>query len=215
VQVRVREFNGFLFDELRFSGNEKDYYDPRNSYMNEVLDRRCGIPITLSVLYMELGHRLGLDLAGVSFPGHFLVKLSYGGGEAVLDPYHRGISLSAEDLTRRLQSLFNTDIDSPDPFLYTASNKHILTRMLINLKEIYKQRGEPEKAISVISKILLVEPGRTSEYRERGLLLHSLQCFRGALKDLENYLNYTPDAEDDDKVREMVVHLQERHAQLH
>jgi regulator of sirC expression with transglutaminase-like and TPR domain len=214
IEVRIRQLNKFLFNELGFSGSADDYYDPRNSYMNEVLERRRGIPITLSVLYMELGRRLGLDLTGVSFPGHFLVKLPYGDGEAVLDPYYRGISLSAEDLLLRLQSLFAMDFDSPAPFLSAASNKHILARMLFNLKGIYQQQNEPEKAIAIITKILLVNPDLTHEYRDRGLLFNRLECYHAALKDLRHYLNHTPEAEDAAKIRELVFHLQEHHSRL-
>jgi regulator of sirC expression with transglutaminase-like and TPR domain len=214
VAQRLRELNRFLFEELGFSGDANDFYDPRNSYMNEVLERRRGIPITLSVLYMELGHRLGLNLAGVSFPGHFLVKIPYGGGEAVIDPYHRGISLSAEDLMRRLRNLLEVDIDSPAQFLSAASNKHILVRMLLNLKGIYQQQGQDEKAIAIITKILLVNPELTQEYRDRGLLFNSLECYHTALKDLQRYLSATPDAEDEEKIRDLVLRLQEKHSRL-
>jgi regulator of sirC expression with transglutaminase-like and TPR domain len=215
VAVRLRQLNRFLFDELGFSGNVTDYYDPRNSYMHEVLERRRGIPITLSVLYMDIGRRLGLELVGVSFPGHFLVKLPYGGGQVVIDPYHRGISLTAEDLMRRLQDLFDRDIDSPAPFLSAASNKHILSRMLLNLKSIYQSQGNAEKTIAVITKILAVNPGLAYEYRDRGLLFNRLECFSAALKDLQCYLNCAPEAEDASQIRELVFRLQEQHSRLH
>jgi len=214
VQLRIRQLNNFLFMELGFSGNANDYYDPRNSYMNEVLERRRGIPITLSVLYMELGRRLGLDLMGVSFPGHFLVKLPYGGGEVVIDPYNRGISLSAEDLTHRLQGVFDVDIESPAPFLAAASNKHILVRMLSNLKGIYQQQGKVDKTIAIITKILLVDPEKVNEYRDRGLMFNALECYNTALKDLRHYLNHAPDEEDIGDVRQLVFRLQEEHSRL-
>ncbi len=214
VEVRLRQLNRFLFDELGFSGNAKDYYDPRNSYMNEVLERRRGIPITMSVVYLELGRRLGLDLVGVSFPGHFLVKLPYSGGEIVIDPYHRGILLSVEVLTRRLESLFDRDIESPAPFLSAANNRLILARMLFNLKGIYQQQGKAEKGIAIITKLLLVDPELTREYRDRGLLFNSLECYHAALQDFQRYLSYTPGAEDAGQIRELVLQLQEHHSRL-
>lgn len=214
VAIRLRQLNRFLFDELGFSGDTQNYYDPRNSYMNEVLERRQGIPITLSVIYMELGHRLALDLAGVSFPGHFLVKLPYGGGEVVIDPYHGGITLSAADLTRRLKSVLDMDIDSPAPFLAAVDNKHILVRMLHNLKAIYLHEGKVGKTIGVINKILLINPALADEYRERGLLFNGSECHHAALKDLRHYLRLRPAADDADAVRALVLHLQETHARL-
>ncbi|MBA2410278.1 MAG: tetratricopeptide repeat protein [Gammaproteobacteria bacterium] len=213
-QIRIRQLNKFLFGELGFSGNTGEYYDPRNSYINEVLERRRGIPISLSLVYMELGRRLGLDLVGVSFPGHFLVKLPYGDGEVVIDPYNRGISLSAEDLTNRLRGVFDVDIESPAPFLAAASNKHILIRMLANLKGIYQQQGKATKIIAIITKILLVDPDRVSEYRERGLMFNALECYNAALKDLQYYLNHAPDDEDTGDVRQLVFRLQEHHSRL-
>jgi len=163
---------------------------------------------------MELGRRLGLDLVGVSFPGHFLVKLPYGDGEVVIDPYNRGISLSAEDLTNRLRGVFDVDIESPAPFLAAASNKHILIRMLANLKGIYQQQGKATKIIAIITKILLVDPDRVSEYRERGLMFNALECYNAALKDLQYYLNHAPDDEDTGDVRQLVFRLQEHHSRL-
>ncbi len=213
-QIRIRQLNKFLFGELGFSGNTGEYYDPRNSYINEVLERRRGIPISLSLVYMELGRRLGLDLVGVSFPGHFLVKLPYGDGEVVIDPYNRGISLSAEDLTNRLRGVFDVDIESPAPFLAAASNKHILIRMLANLKGIYQQLGKTTKIIAIITKILLVDPDRVREYRERGLMFNALECYNAALKDLQYYLNHAPDDEDTGDVRQLVFRLQEHHSRL-
>jgi regulator of sirC expression with transglutaminase-like and TPR domain len=214
VALRIQQLNQFLFDELGFSGDNRNFYDPRNSYMNEVLERRQGIPITLSIIYMELGRRLSLDLAGVSFPGHFLVKLPYAGGEVVIDPYHRGITLSAADLTRRLQSVLDMNVDSPAPFLAAVGNKHILVRMLHNLKGIYRHQGKAEKTIVLINKILTIDPELADEYRERGLLFNGLECHHAALNDLRRYLRLRPEADDADAVRELVLRLQEEHGRL-
>jgi regulator of sirC expression with transglutaminase-like and TPR domain len=148
LEIRVQYLNDYLFGNLGFSGNTDDYYDPRNSYLNEVIDRRQGIPITLSVLYLELGRRLGLNLSGVSFPGHFLVKLPHGGGALVLDPFNGGMALNSQDLLARLQTMFEVDVEDLTPFLSTASNKLILVRLLSNLKGIYHhQKKGPRPSI--------------------------------------------------------------------
>ena len=214
VETKLQFLNSFLFGKLGFNGNFDDYYDPRNSYLNEVLERRQGIPITLAVIYIELGNRLGLDMLGVSFPGHFLVKLPYEGGEVVLDPFYGGISLSEQDLVFRLHSIFNADIDDVAPFLEAASNKDILLRILTNLKGIYIHRGDAEKSLEMINKILLLDPHRSHEYRERGLLLASLECYHTAIKDLQHYLNFDPQVEDIESLRELVISLQYRYSYL-
>ncbi|TAN55394.1 MAG: hypothetical protein EPN19_03190, partial [Betaproteobacteria bacterium] len=141
---KVIALNQFLFDELGYSGNAEDYYDPRNSYLNEVMDRRTGVPLTLSVLYMELGRRIGLPLEGVSFPGHFLVRMKVRGGMLVLDPFAGGEPQSERDLRERLQRVVPAGATGPLPvselpleqFLEPASNRQILARLLRNLKSI-------------------------------------------------------------------------------
>ena len=214
TEVLLVALNRFLFDELGFYGNTEDYYDPRNSYINEVLDRRRGIPITLSVIYMELGRRLGLRLYGVSFPGHFLVKLRYGDGELVLDPFHGGISLSKDELTGRLLEVFESEVKDLSPFLAAANNREILVRMLLNLKGIYHNQGESEKALDVVSKILILDPSLDSQYRDRGLLLYSLECYRSALEDLRSYLQAQPEASDAEMIRDLIIVLQSEYGRL-
>lgn len=214
TEVLLAALNRFLFDELGFYGNTDDYYDPRNSYMNEVLDRRRGIPITLSVIYIELGRRLGLRLYGVSFPGHFLVKLRYGGGELVLDPFHGGISLSKNELTERLLEVFEAEVNDLSPFLAAANNREILVRMLLNLKGIYHKQGETEKTLDVVNKILILDPSLDSQYRDRGLLLYSLECYHSALEDLRNYLQAQPEADDSEMIRELIIGLQSEYGHL-
>lgn len=215
TRTRLHTLNQFFFEKLGFSGDTDDYYDPRNSYINEVVDRRRGIPITISLLYIELGNRLGLEVSGVSFPGHFLVKMPYDEGVIVLDPFNGGISLSEQDLTDRLEGMFNTEIDNIAPFLEAATNKDILIRMLSNLKVVYHQRGDTEKTLEAISKILVLDPQRGEEYRERGLLLSSLECYHNALKDLRHYLRIHPDSLESESLRELVIHLQKKHSHLH
>ncbi len=214
TETRLRRLNHFLFGILGFKGNAEDYYDPRNSLLNEVLDRRRGIPITLSVIYLEFARRLDLAMRGVSFPGHFLVKLPHGGGEIVLDPYHRGVSLGEEELRRRLREVFDKPIDELSPFLQTASKRDILVRILSNLKGIYQHQGHAEQALGVVNRILQVNPALTEQYRDRGLLLNALECYHAALKDLQTYLRARPEADDAEVVRKLVFGLQEDHSRI-
>ncbi|MDP2239417.1 MAG: tetratricopeptide repeat protein [Burkholderiales bacterium] len=204
--------NHYFFDELNFSGNSVEFYDPRNSFLNDVIERKLGIPITLSILYIEIGRRAGLKLRGVSFPGSFLVKCSVRDGAIVLDPYAGGASLSIEDLRQRLRTLRNgTDI-APEvvkSMITAASNKEILARILRNLKGIYMNQDEMMKALSAVDRIIAVEPGAASEYRDRGRIYLKLECFRAALMDLRHYLQLEPRADDADVVKQQVSELQQ------
>jgi regulator of sirC expression with transglutaminase-like and TPR domain len=214
--------NRFLFDELGFSGNAEHYYDPRNSYLNEVLDRRTGIPITLSVLYMEIGRRIGLALEGVSFPGHFLVRLRLRGAMLVLDPFTGGDTLSEADLRERLQRVIPEGAaggvpvaELPlDPFLEPATKRQILARLLRNLKGIYRESDRPQRLLEVLNRTLIVSPDAHGSLRERGLLYQRLECYRAALKDLQDYSSLEPEAPDIDDVRSMVLELSARCARL-
>jgi regulator of sirC expression with transglutaminase-like and TPR domain len=191
----VVALNDFLFDEQGFSGNTDDYYDPRNSCLNEVLDRKLGIPITLSILYIEIGRRIGLILQGISFPGHFLVKTETDEGDIVLDPFLGGAVLSEEDLVQRLRDRFGEE-NAPSaplaPLLQTAGKKEILLRVLRNLKAIYINNQNYQKALTTLDRILLIAPDRAEEVRERGQLYERLECFRPALTDFRRYMSLNP-----------------------
>ena len=209
--------NRFLFDEHGFSGDAADYYDPRNSFLNEVLDRKRGIPITLAVVYIEIGRRIGLPVQGISFPAHFLVKCPLREGTVVLDPYAKGISLSFDDLKQRIKSLRNGVEPSRSVVagaLATASNKDIVVRMLRNLKGIYSHHKEWLKALSAVDRIIIAMPNSAEEYRDRGMFYANLECFRAALFDLQAYLKMLPVAQDVDVVREKVIELQAVAARL-
>ena len=215
AEERVMALNQFLFGDLGFAGNTDDYYDPRNSYLNDVLDRKTGIPITLAILYMEVGRRVGLPLAGVSFPGHFLVRLKLRGGTMVLDPFSGGAPLAERDLRERLQRVIPegaTDgvpvAELPlDQFLEPAGNRQILARVLRNLKGIYRDAGKPERMLDVLNRMLLVAPEASGELRDRGLVYHRLECYRAALQDLRDYVEREPDAPDGDEVRVRMMEL--------
>jgi len=203
--------NRFLFDEQGFSGNAAEYYDPRNSFLNEVMDRKRGIPITLALVYIEISRRIGLPMQGVAFPAHFLVKCPLREGTVVLDPYAKGVSLSLDDLKQRIKSL-RKGAEPPKSevanMLAAAGNKDILVRMLRNLKAIYSHHQDWLKALVATDRIIGVMPDLAEEYRDRGMIYLSLECFRAALFELQAYLKMMPAAQDADAVRMKVVELQ-------
>ncbi|HVK56206.1 MAG TPA: tetratricopeptide repeat protein, partial [Burkholderiales bacterium] len=199
-----------LFTELEFRGNEENYYDPRNSCLNAVLERKLGNPITLSILYMEIAKRLDLKADGISFPGHFLVRVHCDRGVVVIDPFNGGETLTEPDLRRRLaevQGQTDANMADLDELLAPASQREILVRMLRNLKKIYLEEREMEKAIAAMSLILAADPNSATELRERGLLYREIEAFRAALGDLSSYLKIRPDAEDGEVVRHLVLEL--------
>jgi regulator of sirC expression with transglutaminase-like and TPR domain len=215
AEEKVMALNQYLFDELGYRGNTEAYYDPRNSYLNEVMDRRTGIPITLGVLYMALGRRIGLPLEGVSFPGHFLVRLRLRGGMLVLDPFDGGTPLGTDDLRERLRRVVPKGATQGvpvrelplDPFLEPATPRQILSRVLRNLKAIYRESDKPERLLEVLNRMLVVAPDSTSELRDRGLVYQRLECYRAALQDLSGYLEREPEAPDFEEVRVRVMEV--------
>ena len=208
--------NNLLFQEEGFAGNEKNYYDPRNSFLNDVLDRRLGLPITLSIVYIEVGQRLGLSLKGVSFPGHFLVKLKLEQGRVVLDPYSGGVSLSEQELRNRLHQSYGDQLDVPlDRLLASAGKKHILTRLLHNLNAIYLHTEEFTKTLFVIDRILLISPNLPEELRDRGLIYERLECSQSALEDYRRYIELEPNAPDTREIRSRLINLQKITPALH
>lgn len=209
--------NRYVFEELGFSANDEDFYDPRNSYLNEVVDRRLGIPITLAVLYIEIGRRIGLSLHGVPFPSHFLVKCTLRDGAIILDPYARGASLGLDDLKRRLQALAS-DIELDENLLKgmlaAATPNDIFARMLRNLRAIHLSKGEQLKALSASNRILTLLPRAADEYRERGQLYRDLECFRAALSDFRSYLRLKPEAGDNESISRSIAELEPLAARL-
>lgn len=217
AEQKVLALNHYLFSEMRFNGNFDDYYDPRNSYLNQVIERRTGIPITLSILYLEVGRRLGLNMEGISFPGHFLVKLSVKRGQLVLDPFLAGEAQSETDLRQRLAKVLPSAMAqqaSLDRYLEAATPRQIVARVLRNLKNIYAQNGKLENALAVMNRMLLVVPEAAEELRDRGMLYQQLECFRPALADLRNYLRRRPEAPDAVDVHGKIVELQQACAKL-
>ena len=222
AEERINALNEFLFDDLGYRGNADDYYDPRNSYLNDVIDRKTGIPITLAVVYMEVGRRVGLPLEGVSFPGHFLVRVQVRGGVLVLDPFAGGLPQSEADLRARLKRVIPEGVaaDVPvaelplDQFLEAASKRQILARVLRNLKGIYREIDRPERMLEVLNRMLVLSPEATGELRDRGYLYQRLECWQPALRDLTEYLEREPDAPDLDDVRVRMMELRSLCARL-
>lgn len=203
--------NHYVFEELGFSPNAADFYDPRNSYLNDVLERRLGIPITLAVLYIEIGRRIGLPLHGVPFPSHFLVKCTLRNGAIILDPYSRGASLGLDEIKRRLQAIskdVQLDEKALKALLAAATPNDIFARMLRNLRAIYLSKGERLQALRASNRIITLLPHAADEYRERAQLYRELECFRAALLDLREYLRMRPHAQDNDAVSRTIKELE-------
>ena len=204
----IQALNTVLFREEGLAGNQSDYMDPRNSFLNEVLDRKLGIPITLSVVYIEVGNRLGVPLVGVGFPGHFLVKYTGPDGDTILDPFQGGSALTQEQLEGQLRSMYgpqNPFLAQMDKALAPADKKDILVRMLRNLKQIYLQKEDMERALSVMERILLIVPDHPVEVRDRGAAHHRMGHQQLAVRDFQHYLRLAPKAEDAQMVRSLMV----------
>ena len=217
AKQKLAALNRHLFKELGFCGNAAEYYDPRNSYLNEVLERRTGIPITLSILYMEVGRRLGLHLEGVSFPGHFLVRLRVRGGQLVLDPFCGGEAQSEAQLRARLALMLPQREASAlqlAQFLQAAPPRQILARLLRNLKGIYQHLEEAQNTLEVTQRMVMVVPHAAEEVRDRGLAYYKLDCFRAALADLQDYLVRRPNAPDAEEIRGKAAALTQACARL-
>ena len=207
AERRVARLSSVLFHELGFSGNEADYYDPRNSFLNEVLDRRTGIPITLSVLYMEVARRCGLTVDGVLFPGHFLCKVSLDEGELIVDPFHRGQILGLPELKRRLETALGHEARLDRRVLRPARPREILSRMLQNLRSIYLNKRDLPRALSCVDRLLLLVPNDARVLRDRARLYEMLGGARAAAADLEHILSLDPDAADSGTLRARLERL--------
>jgi regulator of sirC expression with transglutaminase-like and TPR domain len=192
----IESINYELFETEGFRGNRDEYYDPRNSFLNEVLDRKRGIPITLSILYMEVGRRVGLKIEGVGMPGHFLVKHRHDGVDIFVDAFARGEILLEEGCQRKLTQLHGESFQFNRSYLDAVNRNQILTRMLHNLKAIYWNQQNYTKALGVIEKVLLLNPTAAGEIRDRGFVHYRLNQLSPAIKDWSRYLELRPSAPD-------------------
>lgn len=192
----VAQLNTYLFDEQGFHGNVHDYYDVRNSFLNDVLERKTGIPITLSVVYIELARQVGLPIVGVGMPGHFLVRYSAQPTVFWIDPFHRGQLLHQEDCQQLLERMYGQALAWSEAYIEPVSDHAILQRMLYNLKAIHVHQGDHRRALRVVERLLLLRPDGLSEVRDRGLLQAQLGSLEAALDDLQHYLQLSPEASD-------------------
>ena len=203
-QRTIAALNRVLFEEAGLRGNRDDYYDPRNSFLNDVIDRGLGIPITLSIVYMEVARRIGFSLAGVGMPGHFLLKhFSDGGHELLIDCFNHGDILSRQDCQSRLDEIYFGEMTLRPEFLHPISRRQILTRMLNNLKTVYLSTRNFRKALPIADLILVIYPRSAEDVKQRALLRYSLALSKLAEEDLEEYLRISPVASDAEEVRQM------------
>jgi regulator of sirC expression with transglutaminase-like and TPR domain len=196
--------NQVLFEEAKLRGNRENYYDPRNSFLNDVLDRGLGIPITLSIVYMEVARRVGFPLSGVGMPGHFLLKhFSVDGRETLIDCFDSGDILTRQDCQSRLDEIYSGEMKLRPEFLHPVSRRQILTRMLNNLKTVYLSTRNFRKALPIADLVLVIHPQSPEDVKQRALLRYSMGLHGLAAEDLDEYLKISPKASDADDVRQM------------
>jgi regulator of sirC expression with transglutaminase-like and TPR domain len=212
---RISSLNRYLFDEHGFVGNEADYYDPRNSMLHQVLGRHKGIPITLSVVYLEVGRRAGLRVEGVGMPGHFVVRafdeLCVEG--VLVDPFEARLT-TRDECQRRLDAIYDGKLELSDEHLRPVGKRSILARLLGNLKAVYIQAQLFRRALASVERILLLAPHDLDERRDRGMLLAQLNRISEAIADTQSYLNLAPNAPDAELVREQLKKMRLRQALL-
>ncbi len=212
--ARLDALRAYLFEELGFRGDHEDYYDPRNSFLNEVLQRRTGIPLTLSIVYVAVARRAGLEASGVGLPGHFIVRVDHDGRRVLVDPFHDGAVINEEDC----RNLVSRATGRPGLFkpeqLVRATPKEMLGRLLRNLKRIYLARDDHERALGAVERLRIAFPDHTTELRDRGFLLAHLDLHGAAINDLETYLSLEPDAPDSKAIRGRISWLRRRIAEF-
>ncbi len=211
---KIQSLSEFLFTRKGFEGNRDQYGDPRNSFLNEVLERRLGIPISLSVLYIEVGRRLGLNLHGVSFPTHFLVKAVDDYRELIIDPFNHGAILDRDEIRARLQQIYRQPVDVHREMLKPVSARHILARMLRNLKNIYAHGADWQRVLSALDRILMLDPRSLEELLERAVLNERMECFSAALEDFQSFLTQAPEHPAADSARDAVIRLTQQVSRL-
>jgi regulator of sirC expression with transglutaminase-like and TPR domain len=200
-QANITRLNQLLFEVENFAGNEEEYDDPRNSYLNEVLDRKTGIPITLSLIYQEVARRCGLPVVGVGFPGHFLAKYLTPTGEILLDPYHRGAIVSLQDCEEKLKTQFGEQAEFRPSYLAATSAKQTLSRMLNNLKASFFRRKDFARVLTMIEMAVAVDPASRQEIHDRAMIYFLIRRYADAMTDLRAYLSVSPP--DDPQVRDV------------
>lgn len=200
----IQSINQYLYDDLGFSGNTAEYYDPRNSFLNEVIERRVGIPITLSLIYLEVAKRIDFPMVGVGMPGHFLMRPAIAEMEIFVDAFNRGEVMFADDCQERLMQVYGQPVTMQPEFLAAVSNRQFLARMLSNLKFIYLNGQNLEKSLAAVERILLLFPDSPTEIRDRGLIYYQIGRWVAAVNDFETYLSQLPNAQDAPVIRRLL-----------
>lgn len=184
---QLNTISEYLFDELKFAGNHTNYHDPRNSFLSDVIERRLGIPITLSLLYIEVGRRAGVPLLGIGMPSHFIVRHK-DESDVFVDPFHGGILLSESECAERLKQVTQGALAWDREYLEPVSSRAFIARMLRNLKLVYLQRRNYERVLTTIDRVIALQPGAAVEFRDRGVVNYRLGNYLDALQDLTMYV---------------------------
>jgi len=211
----IAALNQILFSEEMFRGNTVDYYNPQNSFLNDVLDRRLGIPITLALVYMEIARRVGFPLFGVGMPGHFLLKhYEVSGRSLLIDAFDHGLILTEEDCRQKLNQIYAGQLALKPEFLLPVTRRQTLTRMLNNLKSIYLDHRDFRRALPVVDLVLVIYPRSPDDVKHRAVLRYNLDEYRGALEDFEEYVKMSPDASDTEEIRQTALSLRRSMAMM-
>ncbi|WP_071190327.1 SirB1 family protein [Trichormus sp. NMC-1] len=203
----IQSINEYLYEDLGFSGNKIDYYDPRNSFFNDVIERKTGIPITLALVYLEVAKRIDFPMVGVGMPGHFLIRPDIPDIEIFVDAFNQGEIMFAQDCQERLSQIYQQSVMLKPEFLAAVSKRQLLTRILTNLKYIYLKQQDLPRTLATVERILLLFPDVTLELRDRGLLYYQLGQFTQAIEDLQSYLAKVPEADDAVVIRQLLGKL--------
>lgn len=211
----LSNLNRMLFEEEGFRGDRHSYYDPQNSFLNRVMERKLGIPITLSLIYSEVGRRAGIPVHGIALPGHFIVGLLHPSGTLYIDPFKRGEVLTEKECREMIEVRYGREAAADDRWQKPAGKKRILKRMLRNLKGIYRQLNQDLQSLEMLQWILVVDPDAPVELKERGLLYESIGNSAFAIRDLERYLEVAPSAIDKEMVKLKINQLKHASGWLH
>jgi regulator of sirC expression with transglutaminase-like and TPR domain len=210
----VMALHHYLFQELGYRGTSEQYYDARNSYLNEVIDRRTGIPITLSLVYIEVARRAGLEVEGVGLPGHFVVRVQTPARGLLVDPFHGGTLMSEKDCQQRLDRIFGGKVKLEPKMLRPCGRKDMIERVLRNLKAIHLRDEDKLRALRVVDLLVALQPSSAEDLRDRGVLYAALDCYSVAARDLESYLALAPRAKDAEELQARVAQLKFKASRL-
>lgn len=205
----IKTINQYLFDRLGFRGNTDDYYNESNSFLNQVISRRTGIPITLSLVYLEVARRIDFPMIGIGMPGHFIIRPDFEDAGIFVDAFNRGEILFAEDWRSRLAQLYGQPVELRPEFFAPVTSRQFLARMLMNLKMIYVQKNDAKRCLGVISRILLLFPDSPDQLRDRGILYYQSDRWSEARQDWESYLTIAPNSPDAPMIRQLLDRIRD------